>query len=612
MDKDNLYFKGAYRDIYRSKMVHLGTNKTERDQLNIGIKSKDKSSIIGKEGWIFINSGSNNLLEYFSGKLQISEEKIIKWTTLLKARVAWHKLRNIKYVHLFIPSKLCVYPEFFPYKISVEAERPIIKLNNYCGHLFAYPLDKLLQNKNVYRLYEKQDSHWSFWGCFIVYKEICHRFGIKPNYELLYNPIKIVTEKSDLGLKFHLQETKLHKQIKFNSKVVYDNGLIDFCHRGTIIILKNNAVNSGKMIIFGDSFSNPGNKKRKSHRLASLFAETLREVHFIWSPWIDHEYIEQEKPDFVLTEMAERFLIKVPQDLNQPSIQNYSKFKLNEYREIYKINNSIDQSNYTKESFNSKKVKENIEELISEYKKAITIKPDYIQPLIQLGEIYETQENWSEAAKYYNQMASLNPSNHGGYLRLGRVLAKQDKVYGAIAAYAEAIELKPDLGPGIYKAFGDLLLKVNDKNPDAIAPYQKAAEIKSDWGAGFYNNFADLLDKNGKLDEATTYYLKALCLEGENPTRYLRVGNIYFKRGLLKEAAGNYQKALEFNPEFVNAYKRLGDLLKQKNQLDDAVKCYQKALEIKPDFKNCYRALGNVFKEQGKQSEAEKCYQLAS
>ncbi|MEL7418774.1 MAG: tetratricopeptide repeat protein [Cyanobacteria bacterium J06555_3] len=279
---------------------------------------------------------------------------------------------------------------------------------------------------------------------------------------------------------------------------------------------------------------------------------------------------------------------------------------------VNKVNNPLIKAKKDLDQGNKLKEQGLLAESIAHFQKAIATKPDYIHPLHPLGEVYETQENWSEAAKCYRRIIGLNPNNPGAYIKLAKVLAKQNKVYGAISAYAEAIELKPDLPAGIYRNYGDLLLQVNDRNPDAIAPYQKAAAIKQYWDASFYNKFANLLEKQGNLEEATKYYLKALSLQGNNPRQYFSVGNIYFKQGLLKEAAGNYQRAIELKPDFSNVYKRLGDLLKQKHQLDDAVKCYQKALEIQPDFKGAYRALGNVLMEQGKQSEARECYQRAS
>ncbi|MDJ0569643.1 MAG: hypothetical protein QNJ53_11415 [Pleurocapsa sp. MO_192.B19] len=50
-------------------------------------------------------------------------------------------------------------------------------------------------------------------------------------------------------------------------------------------------------------------------------------------------------------------------------------------------------------------------------------------------------------------MIGLRPNNHVGYLKLARVLKQQNKIYGAIAAYAEAIKLKSDLPARVYKDF---------------------------------------------------------------------------------------------------------------------------------------------------------------
>jgi hypothetical protein len=45
-----------------------------------------------------------------------------------------------------------------------------------------------------------------------------------------------------------------------------------------------------------------------------LVAQTFREVHFFWSNSIDYDYITETKPDIVLSELAERFVKRVPDD----------------------------------------------------------------------------------------------------------------------------------------------------------------------------------------------------------------------------------------------------------------------------------------------------------
>ena len=45
-----------------------------------------------------------------------------------------------------------------------------------------------------------------------------------------------------------------------------------------------------------------------------MMAETFSEVHFVWSTSLDYSYIESVAPDIVFTEIAERFMPKVPTD----------------------------------------------------------------------------------------------------------------------------------------------------------------------------------------------------------------------------------------------------------------------------------------------------------
>ncbi len=336
--------------IYISKL-NQANNLSLQDQLNnelqinfsqkslVGLVSQDKSAVVGKYGWIYISSGSNQLMEYHTGQKKLSINTIEKWKEVLQSRINWHNSRNIKYLHLFVPNKVSIYPEYYPQEIKIYGDRPIFQLQKACQKYFMYPLDVFYQKKDIYQLYDKQDCHWSFWGCYFAYELICNYFGIKINEELLNNQIEIINKKGDLGIKYELlEEKKLKKKLNFNSQVVYDNELIKYCNQGSIRILKNPKVSKGKMLIFGDSFSNPGfpdysTEKRHHHRLSSLLAETVNEVHFIWSPWIDFNYIETEKPDFVLTEMAERFMVRVPDDNNCIPVKEFATMQIKKYQE---------------------------------------------------------------------------------------------------------------------------------------------------------------------------------------------------------------------------------------------------------------------------------------
>ncbi|HEY9770867.1 MAG TPA: hypothetical protein V6C71_20645 [Coleofasciculaceae cyanobacterium] len=325
---DNL----AKQDIFKLKSL-----ENEPQYPTVGKTSANNVAIAGKSGWFFINGGSNSLMKYHTGRKQLSPPEINQWNQLLQQRIEWHKALQIKYQHIFVPNKIAVYPEFYPHDLDIKSERPILQLQKECQQAFLYPLDIFLEQKTHYRLYDKQDCHWNFWGCYFAYNLICQLLKIKPQIKLFDTPIKISQQKGDLGDKFGIQTRSLQANLKLKAQIVYDNQVINYCHQGSRRILKNDSISHGKMIIFGDSFSNPGfpnytAKKRLTARLSSLFAETLNEVHFIWTPWIDYDYIEREKPDFVLTEMAERFLVRIPDDRAHLPLNEFAAMKLSQYK----------------------------------------------------------------------------------------------------------------------------------------------------------------------------------------------------------------------------------------------------------------------------------------
>ncbi len=319
-------------DIFKIKSLN------SQQYPEVGQISPDKSAIVGKQGWIYISSGTNHLMEYHIGQRRLPVLKINQWEQLLADRIKWHNSQKIKYQHIFIPNKIAVYPEYYPYHLDIEGNRPILQLQQKCRQLFTYPLDIFSRYKNYFRLYEKQDCHWSFWGCYFTYKLLCQKFEIIPNPELFNFPIEILQSKGDLGAKFGLIERNLQIKLTFNSQIIHDNQVINYGNQGSIRVIKNSNISQGKMIIFGDSFSNPGKPNYTSYtsqnmlaaRLSSLFAETLNEVHFVWTPWIDYDYIEQEKPDFVLTEMAERFLVRVPDDRDHLPLHEFAAMKIDQ------------------------------------------------------------------------------------------------------------------------------------------------------------------------------------------------------------------------------------------------------------------------------------------
>jgi len=80
---------------------------------------------------------------------------------------------------------------------------------------------------------------------------------------------------------------------------------------GAHVVYENNSATAADktIVLFGDSFSD-----YKQNLLTGMLAETVKEVHFIWSDSIDHEYIRQIRPDIVITQCAEASMTVLPED----------------------------------------------------------------------------------------------------------------------------------------------------------------------------------------------------------------------------------------------------------------------------------------------------------
>ena len=62
--------------------------------------------------------------------------------------------------------------------------------------------------------------------------------------------------------------------------------------------------------------------------LIDMFAESFGRLVTLHTNACDYDVLEQERPDFVVGEIAERFLVQVPDDLRAPTTSQIAEEKL--------------------------------------------------------------------------------------------------------------------------------------------------------------------------------------------------------------------------------------------------------------------------------------------
>ena len=172
------------------------------------------------------------------------------------------------------------------------------------------------------QLYFRTDSHWCFGGLELAYFTICRALSARPVKDFGGREMREHAAFSgDLGAACtpHVAEPATFWYVQRDARKIYASpitrlrektGKIMSLHTGAHVVYRNDRPNDPRtLILFGDSYSHV-----EPVMLTIMLAETFREVHFIWSTSIDWSYVDRVKPDILLTEMAERFLARIPND----------------------------------------------------------------------------------------------------------------------------------------------------------------------------------------------------------------------------------------------------------------------------------------------------------
>jgi tetratricopeptide (TPR) repeat protein len=92
------------------------------------------------------------------------------------------------------------------------------------------------------------------------------------------------------------------------------------------------------------------------------------------------------------------------------------------------------------------------------------------------------------------------------------------------------------------------------------------------------------LQEQGKLEEATEAFDKALSIKPDYADAHYNRGNALKDQGKLEEAIEAYNKATALKPDYAEAYSNMGITLKDQGKLEEAIEAYNKAISLKPDY----------------------------
>ncbi len=193
--------------------------------------------------------------------------------------------------------------------------------------------------------------------------------------------------------------------------------------------------------------------------------------------------------------------------------------------------------------------KGNIKSAITAYQKALTFKQE--QPALiyrELGNALNQNDQIEEAIAAYTEAIKLNLEDPVIYRMLAASQLKFGDYTGGIASYQKAIDLNSQQPFWVYKGLGDSLSKQERFN-EAIAAYTEAIKLRPEDPA-VYRMLAASQLKFGDYTGVIASSQKAIDLNPQQPFWvYKGLGDALSKQERFDQAKAAYQKAMELKPD---------------------------------------------------------------
>ncbi|HEX7137595.1 MAG TPA: sulfatase-like hydrolase/transferase, partial [Vicinamibacterales bacterium] len=243
---------------------------------------------------------------------------------------------------------------------------------------------------------------------------------------------------------------------------------------------------------------------------------------------------------------------------------------------------------------------------ISQYARALELKPDYDLVVINMANAYRALGKDEEAMLGYRRFMELDPKNAQIRYEAAQILIDSGKLDAAAEELNRALALEPKLAAA-RNALGVLAIKRGDLDT-AQREIQAAIELKPDVRLAHFN-LAVLAEQRQDFQRAVSEYKEE---SAHHPSSYKAAFNLGLLYGRLGDRAGQldaYQKAIEMNPSFAEGHLFLAKLYLDAGQdLDEAMELARKGVELAPKSEYAplgYYVMADIYGRRGKRAESD-------
>ncbi len=170
------------------------------------------------------------------------------------------------------------------------------------------------------------------------------------------------------------------------------------------------------------------------------------------------------------------------------------------------------------------------------------------------GLAYQSKEQYDQAIADYTKAIELDPKYARPYNNRGLAYKNKGQYDQAIADFTKAIELDPKYTYAYYNRGNAYQSK--GQYDQAIADFTKAIELDPKFTNAYYNRGFAYKNK-GQYDQAIADYSKAIELDPKFTNAYYFRGSAYQNKGQYDQAIADFTKSIELDPKIEYEYIRL-------------------------------------------------------
>ncbi len=279
------------------------------------LQGGDISVIEGRDGWLFLKEfAGEDVMRLYTDEDALDRSVYERWAKVLTRRRKHFAREGVAYLTLVVPDACLAYSDKLPDDIALTGRSPFARLADLLDEetrrQCVYPLQALIDGRQIEETFQSVDSHWTDWGSWLGYLETVRALlptvpGLKildlADLEWSRRPAF-----GSLGAVMTPERSVILPAATVRKPAARVTRRVTTEIRRSYTVVEQDAPDLPVAVIVRDSFMTAP---------AKFFSESFRRTIFVSSPNIVfHDLLERERPDVVIHELAERGLVIVPDE----------------------------------------------------------------------------------------------------------------------------------------------------------------------------------------------------------------------------------------------------------------------------------------------------------